>query len=64
MTFDEAFEKNEEVANMMLEAAWVSRWNKKKTAIYAILEPEEAMGIVAEIFTELDNLGYDIIKKS
>lgn len=63
MTFDECFEKNEEVANLMLEAVWIMRWNKKQTALAAVLEPEEAMKIVAEIFDELDKHGYEIVKK-
>jgi hypothetical protein len=35
--------------NDLLEAVWYMRWNKEKTAMSAVLEPEEAQEIVKEI---------------
>lgn len=51
------------VENALLEAVWLMRWNKDKTAMSAIMEPEEAMQIVDDIFKELNKIGYEIKKK-
>jgi len=47
----------------LLEAVWIMRWNKTKTAMTAVLEPEEAMGIVKDIHKQLHAIGYEIRKK-
>ena len=55
-------EEKQKVEDALLEAVWVSRWYGPD-ALVAVLEPEEAMQIVADIFTELDKIGYEIRKK-
>lgn len=61
------FEKTDwdttEVEDALLEAVWVSRWTENKQALYAVLQPEEAMQAVKDIFIELDKIGYEIRKK-
>ena len=61
------FEKTDwdttEVEDVLLEAVWVSRWTENKQALYAVLQPEEAMQSVKDIFIELDKIGYEIKKK-
>lgn len=54
--------KPNKVVIALLEAIWISRWNKNKTALSAVLEPEEAEKIVDDIFIELKKIGYEIRK--
>lgn len=56
-------EEKDEVENLLLEATWITRWTKNKQALYAVIEPEEALQIVKNIFEELDKAGYEIKKK-
>jgi|WetSurMetagenome_2_1015567.scaffolds.fasta_scaffold994260_1 hypothetical protein len=54
--------KSLKVENALLEAIWTMRWNKDKTSMYAIMEPEEAMKIATNIHIELKKIGYSIQK--
>lgn len=56
--------EKEKIKNALLDAVWTMRWTENKQALYAILEPEEAMKIVDDIFIELDKIGYEITKKN
>lgn len=55
--------KPNKIVNALLDAVWLMRWNKKKTSMTAIMEPEEAQKIVDGIFEELDKIGYEIKRK-
>jgi hypothetical protein len=55
--------EKQKIENALLEAVWVSRWNGPD-ALVAVLDPGEAIQIVADIFKELDKIGYEIRKKS
>jgi hypothetical protein len=54
--------KSLKVENALLEAIWTMRWNKDKTSMYAIMEPEEATKIAENIHIELKKIGYSIQK--
>lgn len=56
--------EKEKIKNALLDAVWTMRWTENKQALYAVLEPEEALKIVDDIFIELDNIGYEIRKKN
>jgi hypothetical protein len=47
----------------LLEGIWLMRWNKKKTAMSAVLTVEEAQQMCKDIVEELNNAGYEIVKK-
>lgn len=47
----------------LLKAIWISRWNEDKTALTAVLTPDEAMKMCQDIREKLDKAGYNIIKK-
>lgn len=51
------------VETALMEAIYISRWNANKSALYAVLTTEETEQMVKDIFTELDNIGYEIKKK-
>lgn len=51
------------VETALMEAIYISRWNENKSALYAVLTTEETEQMVKDIFTELDNIGYEINKK-
>ncbi len=55
--------KPSKVTNALLEAIWIMRWNDTETALIAIMDPEDAMKIVNNIFKELNAAGYEIKKK-
>lgn len=50
----------EDVRNALLEAIWVMRWNKQKTAMVAVLTDKEAEQICVDIAEELNKIGYEI----
>lgn len=52
----------EEIQNILLESVWITRWNDDKTALYAILEPDEAVKITEDIINNLKEKGYEIKK--
>lgn len=54
--------EQDEIKNIILESIWVSRWNNEKTALTAVLTPEEAFKITDDIIIELKNNGYEIKK--
>ena len=54
---------NEDIEDALLEAVWVMRWNKDNTALYAVLESEEAIQMCKNIIDELNKAGYEIRKK-
>jgi len=56
-----AMEENLELA--LLEAVWLMRWNKDKTAMAAVLTTEEAEQMCKNIVEELNNAGYEIVRK-
>lgn len=56
-------DKNEKVELALLEAIYLMRWNEAKTAMTAVLTPEECNQIVRDIYHELDKAGYKIVKK-
>lgn len=56
-------EEKQEVEGLLMESTWISRWSENKQSLHAVLEPEESMQIVKDIFEELDKAGYKIIKK-
>ena len=51
------------IETALLEAIWISRWTENKQALISVLTEEEAMQIVSNILTELNNIGYEIKKK-
>lgn len=53
----------EELELTLLEAVWILRWNKDKTAMTAVLTEEEATQICKDIIEVLNNAGYDIVRK-
>jgi hypothetical protein len=53
----------DEIDEVLLEAIWISRWNKDKTALTAVLTPEESIKMCKDIKQELDKAGYEIVKK-
>jgi hypothetical protein len=59
----EWIEENEEISFPIMEAIWISRWNKGKTALKAVLTPIEAEKMCKDIVEKLDEAGYEIIKK-
>ncbi len=52
------------IETALMEAIYISRWNEDKTALYAVLTPEETEQMVKDIFSELDYVGYEIRKKN
>jgi hypothetical protein len=52
----------EKIEGILLEAVWVTRWINKDS-LAAVLEPEEAIKVVEDIFNELDKEGFEIRKK-
>ena len=54
---------HENIENALLEAIWIMRWNQKKTAMRAVLSPEEAEKMCVDIIFELDKAGYKITNK-
>lgn len=54
-------EEKQEVEDVLMEATWISRWSENKQSLHAVLEPEEAMQIVKDIFDELEKSGYEIV---
>lgn len=54
--------EKEKIEGILLEAVWVTRWINKD-ALAAVLEPEEAIKVVEDIFNDLDKAGYEIRKK-
>lgn len=48
----------------LLEAVWLMRWNKDKTAMMAVLTEDEAMKMCKDIVEELNNAGYEIVRKT
>jgi uncharacterized membrane protein len=55
---------NKKIQNALLEAIWIMRWNKNKTAMTAVLEIEEAIKICDDIVKELGKVGYVITKRT
>ena len=55
--------ETKKIETALLEAIYISRWTENQEALISVLTPEEAMKIVANIFEELDNIGYEIRKK-
>jgi hypothetical protein len=53
----------ENIEFALMEAVYISRWTASKSALYAVLTPEETQQIVKDIFIELDKIGYEIRKK-
>ena len=53
----------EELELTLLEAVWLMRWNKEKTAMTAVLTEEEATQMCKDIVDELDKAGYEIVRK-
>lgn len=51
------------IETALLEAIWISRWTENKQALISVLTEEEAMQMVSNILTELNNIGYEIKKK-
>jgi len=52
-----------DLENALLEAIWITRWNKEKTALSAVLTVEEATKMCKDILFELDKAGFKIVKK-
>ena len=52
------------IESALTEAIYISRWNEDKTALVAVLTPEETEQMVKDIFSELDYVGYEIKKKN
>ena len=52
-----------EVEDVLLEAVWLLRWNKKKTSMTAVLTEKEAVKMCKDIIYELDRAGYIIVSK-
>lgn len=48
----------------LMEAIYISRWNDDKTALCAVLTPDEVEQMVNNIFSELGHVGYEIRKKN
>jgi len=55
--------ETKKIETALLEAIYISRWTENQEALISVFTPEEAMKIVANIFEELDNIGYEIRKK-
>lgn len=53
----------ENIENALLEAVWLMRWNKDKTAMAAVLTIDEAMQMCKDIVDELNKAGYEIARK-
>ena len=53
-----------EIESALMEAIYILRWTENKKALYAVLTIEETKKMVKDIFTELDNIGYEIRKKN
>jgi hypothetical protein len=53
----------EELELTLLEAVWLMRWNKDKTAMAAVLTEDEAIQMCKDIVEELNNAGYEIVRK-
>lgn len=56
--------EKEIIESALMEAIYISRWNEDKTALFAVLTPEETEQMLKDIFTELDYVGYEIRKKN
>jgi hypothetical protein len=54
---------DEELELALLEGIWIMRWNKEQTAMSAVLTSEEALQMCKDIVEELNNAGYEIVKK-
>ncbi len=54
---------NEKIELALLEAVWLMRWNKEKTAMHAVLTESEANQMCLDIIEELDKIGYEIRRK-
>jgi len=53
----------DEITEALLEAIWVMRWNKDKSAMTAVLTVEEAELMCDDILKELNKAGFKIVKK-
>lgn len=51
------------IQTALLEAVWITRWNKDRTALSAVITVMEAKTICKDIIKELDEAGYEIVKK-
>lgn len=54
----------EEIVSAILEGIWIMRWNKTKTAMTAVLTPEEAEKMANDVVKELKKAGFRIIPKN
>jgi len=52
----------DDVEIALLEAVWLMRWNKDKTALSAVLSVKEAEKMCKDIRKELKKAGYTITK--
>ena len=55
-------ENKKKIQLILLESIWIMKWNKEKTSLKAILNPEEADQMVSNIISNLNNAGYEIKK--
>lgn len=56
-------EDKRKVIYALQESVYISRWSDNKESLSAVLTPDETRDIVNNIFKELDNAGYEIVKK-
>lgn len=52
--------EKEHIKNIILESMWITRWNKNKTALAAVLKTEEAFKIYNDIIKNLKHKHYII----
>lgn len=53
----------EKIKDALMEAIWITRWNKDKTALKAVLKVKEANKMCKNILKQLDKAGFVILRK-
>jgi len=51
------------IKEILSESIYISRWNDDKTALTAVLTPDETEKIINDIISNLNKEGYKIVKK-
>ena len=55
---------DEKIKDALLEDIFIMRWKKDRTSQYALLNTIELKETIDNIFKELDDAGYKIVKKT
>ena len=54
---------DEKIQDALLEAAFITRWNKDKSSMYGVLSTIETIQLIDDVVDELDKAGLKIVQK-